>query len=49
MIAGEKRGKLYNTYSPLFELSKEEIVNLASFLSLPLRRMGRISFEKDVY
>jgi len=37
-----KRGVklLNNTYSPLFELSKEEIVNLASFLSLPLRRIG---------
>ncbi|HXL02778.1 MAG TPA: ExsB family protein [Candidatus Atribacteria bacterium] len=37
-----KRGVklLNNTYSPLFELSKEEIINLASSLSLPLLRIG---------
>jgi len=37
-----KRGVklLNNTYSPLFELNKEEIADLASFFSLPLRRIG---------
>jgi len=37
-----KRGVklLNNTYSPLFDFSKEEIRELASFFSLPLRRIG---------
>ncbi|MEN3185998.1 MAG: ExsB family protein [Atribacterota bacterium] len=37
-----KRGMrfLFNTYSPLFDLEKEEIQSLASFFHLPVQRIG---------
>lgn len=43
-----KRGMklLGNTYSPLFELQKEEIWQLASFLNLPVQRVGEHSFRE---
>lgn len=43
-----KRGTkfLFNTYSPLFDLEKEEIQNLASFFHLPVRRIGENSLRE---
>lgn len=43
-----KRGTkfLFNTYSPLFDLEKEEIRGLASFFHLPVRRIGENSLRE---
>jgi uncharacterized protein len=40
---------LRNTFSPLFDLSKEEVFALASFLGVPLRRIGEHAVREGCF